>query len=225
MGKRGDGYGSEYHLRRYLSEREQELSTAVRAAVGAPSSRCEWLPFPSVDGVERELKGVEFLAANAAGRQGWKGFWPSTGNAQNWDAVGRISVDDEAEWVLVEAKARAAELVSPACAAKGDGRTMIESALRDARRHFGVPEERDWMGTYYQIANRLASLYFLNEVAGERARLVFLYFTSDRFPDGSACPASETEWEPLINRAKAALGLPMEIDRVHHVFLPALPKM
>jgi len=220
MGKRGEAYGSECHLRGYLSERSNELSAAVQAAVGERESRCEWLPFPSAGGVERELRGAEFLAPDSRGREAWQAFWPSTGTPQSWDAVGRLRGPEKDEWLLVEAKSRAGELVSPACRAKGEGRATIERALLATRTHFGISAEQNWMGTYYQIANRLASLYFLNEIAGENALLVFVYFVGDRFPDGSVCPATKEEWEPLIARANQALGLPSKIDRVHHVFLP-----
>jgi hypothetical protein len=219
MGKRGNGYGSEYHLRRYLSEEPSKLNVAIAAVVGDRDHIFEWLPFGTAKTGDRELRGMEFLEPTA--QAAWRDFWSRTGNPPNWDAVGRRS--SNGEWILVEAKSREGELVSPPCGAKEEGgRARIEQALLVTRRHFGVADDRDWMGNYYQIANRLASLYFLTEIVKRPARLIFLYFIGDTFPDESRCPASNVEWEPLIAKANAILGLPAHLDRVHHVFLPVL---
>ncbi|TMQ13964.1 MAG: hypothetical protein E6J90_16535 [Deltaproteobacteria bacterium] len=219
MGRLGEGYGSEYHLRRYLAVAPATLSAAIADEIGDGDRACEWLPFGAGKRGDRELRGMEFLDPTARGA--WADFWSRTGTPPNWDAVGRRA--GIREWVLVEAKAREGELVSPPCGAKEDGgRARIEQALRAARRHFGVADDRDWMGSYYQIANRLASLYFLTEIAKQPARLVFLYFVGDTFPDGSRCPASRADWEPLVAKANGVLGLPTDLDRVHHVFLPVL---
>jgi hypothetical protein len=218
MGTRGDGYGSEYHLRRYLAEAPATLSAAIAGAIGDGVDICEWLAFGAGKTGERELRGMEFL--DPTGRGAWRDFWPKTGNPPNWDAVGRRPQSHE--WILVEAKAREGELVAPCRAKEEGGRAQIEQALRATRRHLGIAEDRDWMGNYYQIANRLASLYFLNEVVKQPARLVFIHFTGDAFPDGSRCPKSQAEWEPLLATAKQVLGLPANLDRVHHVFLEVL---
>ena len=84
------------------------------------------------------------------------------------------------------------------------------------------------LGTYYQYANRLAFLYFLNVIARVPARLVFLYFTGDRFPDGRPCPATIERWNELINARRLTLGLEHEhalTDRVHTIFLPCAAPM
>ena len=62
----------------------------------------------------------------------------------------------------------------------------------------------------------------LSQVAKQPARLVFLYFVGDTFPDGSRCSASRAEWEPLVAKANGVLGLPADLDRVNHVFLLVL---
>lgn len=223
MGRLGDGYGSEYHLRRLLDVDRARLDAAILGEIGTLGT-IEWLPFASRGHEQREWKGMEFLP-ELAQRQAWKQFWPITGNPPNWDAVGLLHQRETgtSEWLLVEAKARSGELSSPGCGAKGDGRVLIEAALDRARRHFGIETEKSWTSTYYQIANRLASLYFLNEVARAPARMIFLYFTGDRFPDGSHCPVTAAQWEPYLSRAREALGLPEHLERVHHVFIATTP--
>lgn len=81
-----------------------------------------------------------------------------------------------------------------------------------------------WTATYYQYANRLATLWFLRE-QGVGARLVSVYFVGDRFPDRTPCPASRAEWLALIEARRLMLGLPTQHALSafeHHVFLPAL---
>lgn len=223
MGQRGTGYGSEDHLRRYMTERRADLDRAVLGAMNNPLASCEWLAFPTRSdgsGNDRELEGMEFLS-QAKSVEAWKQFWPTTGSSQNWDAVGRLVDGSKTEWLLVEAKARARELNS-ACKAVGKGRAIIEKALLETRLHMKITADRSWTDSFYQIANRLASLYFLNQIAKEPARLVFVYFTGDRYPDGSVGPKDQLAWEAIIAEAHEALALPRHLERVHDVFLPAL---
>lgn len=83
-----------------------------------------------------------------------------------------------------------------------------------------------WTGPYYQYANRIAALYFLNEVALIPARLLFIYFIGDSFPDGRYCPKTEGDWKPLIDRCHRVLGIPAAhplSTRIVDVFLPICP--
>jgi hypothetical protein len=67
-------------------------------------------------------------------------------------------------------------------------------------------------------------LWFLRK-HGISARLVFVYFTGDAFPDGTPCPATEEEWERLIEARRLTLGLPRRhalSEYEHHVVIPAL---
>ncbi len=65
MSKIGYGYGSEWHLLRYLGYHRALLSQKVGEALGAGS--VEWLDFPfAKDGAplqdDREFRGLEFLS-------------------------------------------------------------------------------------------------------------------------------------------------------------------
>jgi hypothetical protein len=106
------------------------------------------------------------------------------------------------------------------------GRSKIEHALGEVKRYLGVHRHFSWLGSYYQHANRLACLYFLNVKVGIRARLIELFFIGDVFPDGRRCPADEGEWRELLRARELTLGLPSRhplSDRVHEVFLKAVP--
>ena len=79
-------------------------------------------------------------------------------------------------------------------------------------------------GTYYQHANRLAVVWFLRVKHGIDAHLVSVYFLGDVFPDGRSCPATEDEWQSLIEARRLTLGLPKAhalSPFEHDVFLSA----
>src|SRR5438046_1484579 len=130
MGRRGQDYGSEHHLRTWLRERPEVLSAAVGSAIGWPPQLIEWLPYrkhPTKDGADCEYGGIDFLPPDerTAAVNRWREFWPQTGTPPKWDAVGRTAVD----WLLVEAKANATELRSSATQAKGASRDQIDTAM------------------------------------------------------------------------------------------------
>jgi hypothetical protein len=226
MGKRGDGYGSEDHLRRYLAEHERVLNAAIAEEIGTSPEAVSWLAFPrNADGKEQEFKGLGFLPQNreaAAVRDAWRGVWPQRGR-QNWDAVGRVHND----WLLVEAKANHPEFCSPPTTAKETGGLpQIRQTTNRIKRELGVNRWFTWTGSYYQYVNRLAMLWFLRKY-GIEARLVFVYFTGDTFPDNTPCPATKEEWERLVEARRLTLGLPKQHALgmfEHHVVLPALAR-
>ncbi len=226
MGKRGHGYGSEAHLLRYRSHHPDLLDRAVTEAIGLPEARLNWIypPDHSLAGSAREPEGMEFLKEKKDILEKWSDFWPQRGKQPTWDAVAKLTNVREPEWVLFEAKANRPEFCSLPSGAIGGGRKKIEKAIGSVKKHMGVHWRFHWLGTYYQYANRLACLYFLTEVAHVPARLVFVYFFGDSFPDGAPCPKTKDEWEEAIHACHLTLGLPDRhalSGQVHEVFLPA----
>ena len=171
MGKRGDGFGSEDHFLRYRSDRPVELDRAILAALQAPRGRLEWI-YPCGVQDEREPTGVSFVEDPRISAL-WKDFWPQRGRAQTWDGIAKLVNGDVVEWVLIEVKANAPEFVTPPCAASREGgRSVIERTLNRVKSELGVHRHHSWLGTYYQYANRLAVLSFLNNRAKMPARLL-----------------------------------------------------
>jgi len=76
------------------------------------------------------------------------------------------------------------------------------------------------MGEFYQYANRLAHLYFLNVVAQVPTWMVFLYFVDDTKQNG---PSTVAEWTIALDEMKMKLGLPkyhLLDQRIVSVFAP-----
>jgi hypothetical protein len=209
-------YGSEHHLRSYLTLYRDGLDKAVQAVTESVS--IEWLAFIKTASGDREYRGVEFCDRQV--QQAWREHWPTTGRPPSWDAVGR-SGD---AWLLVEAKANVPEFCTPPSTASPESLKQITKRLNEAKAMLGVHRFFPWHGTYYQHANRLVVLSFLHSHA-EEAHLVEVFFTGDRFPDGTECPASQKEWAKLIEARRITLGLPHQhplSQYEHQVFLPAL---
>jgi hypothetical protein len=222
MGKLGDGYGSEYHFLRHRTGQPEALDKTLLTALGASEGRLEW-HYPIGAEGEREPEGLAFLRDREDVQTLWREFWPQRGRAQTWDGVAKLHRGADVEWVLIEAKANAVEFVTPPCAASKDGgRAQIEKTLGRVKSALGVHRHYPWLGTYYQYANRLAVLHFLNELAQVPARLLHVYFTGDCFPDGRECPANIERWHELIRARTITLGLPEPhalSDRTHEAFL------
>ena len=232
MGKIGHGYGSEWHLLRFLGYHRDYFSRHVRAEIGG--EELSWLDFKfshknKACARDTEYNGLDFIIDPDVLRS-WYAFWPKSGRAQNWDAVGKIKRDGREEWLLVEAKAHPRELKSNGCGATS-ARSIekIEKALEKTKAAFGAgstPLEH-WLGRYYQYANRLAALYFLMEECQPAVptRLLFIYFMGDKHK-GQDCPQTREDWEPILDEMADGLwvdrGSPL-CERVHHMFLAVNP--
>lgn len=247
MGKMGDGYGSEFHLRRYLGHRQSELNRAVEKETGGRV--IEWLDLAAggEGKLNREWRGVDFVDSASDVKSAWVKFWPQTGNVPNWDAVGRLESNSGKEYLLVEAKAHAEELRSSCLAkeAKKEARLgEISNALK-ATKEAGLEkikdalnatitangftaDVKDWLSPYYQYANRLAHLHFLVE-HGIPARLVFIYFYGDNWRGKTLrngkppnCPKEAQQWDAYVKDVHERLGMnghsKLE-QRVHSLFL------
>ena len=232
MGKIGHGYGSEWHLLRFLGYHRDAFSRQVRAEIG--SEELSWLDFKfshknKACGRDTEYNGLDFITDPDVLRN-WYAFWPKSGRAQNWDAVGKIKHGGGEEWLLVEAKAHTREIKGNGCGATS-ARSIekIEKALAETKAAFGAGSTplENWLGPYYQYANRLAALYFLMEKYQPAlpARLLFIYFLGDKHKN-QECPRTKDEWQPSIEEMESELGIDRGCPlytRVHHLFLTVTP--
>ena len=237
----GAGYGSEFHLMRYLARYRNWLNHRIEEK--ADGRVIEWLDFVPGKSEEystrvpckpmlpdHELVGLEFLKDEyPAVVEQWRSFWPQRGNQQNWDAVAKIEISGIEHWLLVEAKANIQEIKSD-CGAKSESSIKtIDKALRKACELFGLQPRGDLKKRYYQYANRLAALCFLRE-HDIPARLLFIYFIGDKNPEKKIiCPESEKEWKECANALKAQydwLGMDIEKEKaigIIDLFLNVVP--
>ena len=129
-------------------------------------------------------------------------FWPKSG--PRWDALARTR---SGRVLLVEAKAYVEEGVDYRCRAEGASLRLIRKSLAAAKAGFRASADASWETPFYQYANRLAHLYYLNALNQQRAHLLFLYFADA--PDVPE-PCSVAQWEGADRLVRKCLGLPKE---------------
>ncbi|KSV17093.1 hypothetical protein CY91_04700 [Dehalococcoides mccartyi] len=133
-------------------------------------------------------------------------FWPRLG--PSWDALAIVAANNEGHGVLLlEAKSHFRELGNSACAcgAKDKSLEKIELRLSTVKSALGVKKDFNWLGDYYQFANRIAHLYWLNTIEQVPTWMVLLYFIGDSEQRG---PNTVVEWRTKLNEMKTELGLP-----------------
>jgi hypothetical protein len=229
MGKMGCGYGSECHLLRWMGRHRNRLNQLILEELELAHWKIEWLDFNfnrQAMWPDAELTGLEFLndMDYEHVKADWAGRWPGRGH--NWDAVAWIAdetKDANRKLLLVEAKAEATE-VSQNCGAKNPASIqMISDEFDTARENLDVQNPGgDWMKEYYQFANRLAVLSFLDE-HNINAHLLFVYFCGDLRGACRNSPESAEEWQPILEAQHdhiGTIGNPELAARVHKLFLP-----
>ncbi|WP_203289447.1 hypothetical protein [Metabacillus sp. cB07] len=108
-----------------------------------------------------------------------KEYWPAMG--PQWDGIAIVEgKDGKKGLLLVEAKAHIKEMRSQ-IQAKGESRLLIEKTINEVKNYFHSSEPLDtWINQYYQLSNRLAFLYILNQKMEIPAWLVLTNFVDDQ---------------------------------------------
>jgi len=219
----GYGYGSEFHLLRWMGRHRDKFDKSVCKALGVSGIRWFDFEFSKSDDIpDRELRGLDFIDQNSPHykevQSDYRNSWPQRGNQMNWDAVGMAGD----MYVLCEAKAHTGEierghyLDNTTKSAK-----QRAKAFNYAKQEIGVQENRDWLHSYYQMANRLYILALLKKY-NIRAMLLNIYFCGDKFRN-KECPDNRNGWYKTINAEYEALGIKNNSfinERVRHIFLP-----
>ena len=98
----------------------------------------------------------------------------------------------------------------------------ITEALGQTARWLGLDATPpSWLSGFYQTANRLAHLFFLRELCGVGADLVFLLVVEDPTHRATARGAWETAWSQMWER----MGLDGQPPSTHALFLPGLDRL
>lgn len=146
-------------------------------------------------------------------------FWPL--NGPQWDSLAKLSVRCGQAVLLVEAKAHPGESMTSCQATDPASIATIQRAFSRVQGFMGIaPSEgvvRYWMEGGYQLANRIAFLYFLNELARVPTYLSLINYVNDR----SNRPTSLKQWRVQYEQHFSRLGLlpggPL-IDKIEIVY-------
>jgi len=166
-----------------------------------------WVSPLSADN-NREYWDYDFLKSIGQDglRKKLREFWPTGG--PHWDALATVErKNGERGVILVEAKANIQELGGPsyACGAENTSRNIIENSLLTVKNALGVEPDADWLGDYYQHANRFAYLYFLHIICKVPTWLVYICFIGK---GKTIVPSSEEDWIASLANVQSALGIP-----------------
>lgn len=184
--------GSRLYLQEYMVYAKEELSELIIAA--SPSllsfigskSEIEWkspLKKPEKPGKEdfyeyrddflEVLELKEDILSDA--KEKLREFWPK--NGPQWDGLAVVNgIDGQKGLLLIEAKAHIDETKSDLKAISKDSIDKIKNAITVTQACYGI-ELTDWTKHYYQLGNRIAFLYFMNEVLHIPTWFVLINFT------------------------------------------------
>lgn len=229
MARRNSGpadKGSQFHLQKMVNFSQEYLNHLILS--NSPSLKEYTVKQPVwVSPLDyqnyREYRDGAFLKALGLSdlKQQLVGFWPRFG--PYWDALATAAGNNHEQGViLLEAKSHFNELGKPdsACGAKGKGLKKIESSLSIVKSALGVNIDCSWLGKYYQYANRIAHLYWLNVAEQIPTWMVLLYFIGDHEQHG---PNTVVEWKTKLTEMKTEMGLPefhLLTNRIIEIFSP-----
>jgi hypothetical protein len=125
-------------------------------------------------------------------------FWPKRG--PQWDALGKVK---DKFYFIVEAKANIPEITSSCQSTSENSKTKIKNSIMRTRQFLNATSGHNWLNGFYQYANRLCHLYFLRELCGINAYLIFVYFCNDT----THIPTSIEQWNGAIKLQKHLMSL------------------
>ena len=208
MAQIGKGYGSEWHLLRFLGHHRHQLENEIKVQLKL-GGECvfNWLDFEFDDrdrvvSGDKELTGLGFLRKQSQFPEYPTG-WEST---QSWDAV--VYINDTL--YLVEAKAHVSEIYDKKNNHGGKSRTVILDFMSKQMTTFGCNvnvQESTWLGDYYQMANRLAVAAYLNN-KNIPTKVLYIYFEDGYYmDDGNNLSATKEDFLKEIAKEKKTLGI------------------
>ena len=125
-------------------------------------------------------------------------FWPKGG--PQWDALGKLK---NKYYFIIEAKANIPELISSSQAKSENSITKIQNSIIHTKQFLNATSGQNWLNGFYQYANRLCHLYFLRELCGVNAYLIFVYFCNDN----THISTSHEQWDGALKLQKHLMSL------------------
>jgi hypothetical protein len=177
--------GSRFHLQNYVDHNQGKLnelilmsSPSLLAFLDKELSITWKSPLKEKNYHEYRNEFLD-LSDNWIGkRQELENYWAKKG--PQWDGIAIVKgKNGQNGLLLVEAKAHLQELHSKIQA--GDiSKVIIEQTIKDTKNYVGSNASLEiWLEQYYQLSNRLAYLYLLNEKIGIPTWLILINFTDD----------------------------------------------
>lgn len=142
--------------------------------------------FPDDNGVfhEHQLNNKIIMDKLGLSRNDWKNFWPA--RQPQWDGI--LVNENKNTIYLIEAKSHKGEIGGRYSPKKPSdqqikNRERISESIQKVAKYYDVQIEDDnkfWLKTYYQIANRLAFQHKLKQLLPDKTvKLIFLNFIKD----------------------------------------------
>jgi len=241
----GLGYGSEFQLLRFMGRHRHELERTIIDALQEKQQTIndknfDWLDFEYSDvnkviTGDRELYGLSFLEKKID-----KGLYDKITSAlqkagsfisnwQHWDAV--FVLDDC--FYFVEAKAYTGELYSTNDHG-GSSKKEILNFMRENMQPYGIEVDENWLDSYYQFANRISMMAFLNQ-NGLNAKAIYIYFENgynkrqvigQGIESVSDKGAGKMEFDEAIQKELSHLNIEKAnlSELVVHIYINATPK-
>jgi hypothetical protein len=245
MAQMGLGYGSEFQLLRFMGRHRHELERTIIDALQEKQQTIndknfDWLDFEYSDvnkviTGDRELYGLSFLEKKID-----KGLYDKITSAlqkagsfisnwQHWDAV--FVLDDC--FYFVEAKAYPGELYSTNDHG-GSSKKEILNFMRENMKPYGIEVDKNWLDSYYQFANRISMMAFLNQ-NGLNAKAIYIYFENGynkrqfigkEIKTVSDKGAGKMEFDEAIQKELSHLNIEKAnlSELVVHIYINATPK-
>lgn len=245
MAQMGLGYGSEFQLLRFMGRHRHELERTIIDALQEKQQTIndknfDWLDFEYSDIYkvitgDRELYGLSFLEKKID-----KGLYDKITSAlqkagsfisnwQHWDAV--FVLDDC--FYFVEAKAYPGELYSTNDHG-GSSKKEILNFMRENMQPYGIEVNKNWLDSYYQFANRISMMAFLNQ-NGLNAKAIYIYFENGynkrqfigkEIKTVSDKGAGKIEFDEAIQKELSHLNIEKAnlSELVVHIYINATPK-
>lgn len=221
--------GSRLYLQEYMAHAQDELSELIIAA--SPSllafvdskTKIEWKsPLAEKDFYEYRDDFLKVLGLEpenyVVAKSELKKFWPKSG--PQWDGLA-IVIGEKAQrngLLLVEAKAHTAETKSDIKADSTESILLINKSIAIAQGHYRV-KPIDWTKSNYQLANRIAFLYFMNEILEIPTWLVLV-----NFADGNYKTTSREKWLAHYHEIYDDMGIKHNNHKLLNNVIQVFPK-
>ncbi|MDW2880084.1 MULTISPECIES: hypothetical protein [Bacillaceae] len=145
-------------------------------------------------------------------------------NGPVWDGIGLVSGITKKGLILVEAKSHLRETHSKIKATSAKSISQITETIALTQAQFGSSAFiTPWLNEYYQLANRFAYLYLLNQELHIPTWLILVQFIDDF----THIKTSKEQWIAHYQKVFHTLGIshhaPM-LSQIILLYLPAIPR-